>query len=459
MKIEHRITSVSVEEFCMAICTNDLTTIEAVSAREILDSRGNPTVQVDVLVACGVSGSAAVPSGASTGAHEAVELRDGDKKRYGGKGVLKAVAHVNEIINEKIVGLDATDQVALDEALLALDGTPNKGNLGANAILGVSLATAKAAAQAHQLPLYRYLGGVSARTLPVPMLNILNGGKHAENSTDFQEYMILPVGATSFHEALRMGTEVYQSLKKVLHDRKLNTTVGDEGGFAPSLSSNRDAWEVIIAAIESAGYKPGVDIFLGLDAASTELYTNGKYVLAREGRTLTSAEMVDLYEKWIGEYPIVSIEDGLAEDDWEGWNLLRKRLGQRLQLVGDDLFVTNTARLKRGIKEQSANSILVKLNQIGSLTETLDAIETAKRAGFTAVVSHRSGETEDTTIADLVVATNAGQIKTGAPARSERVAKYNRLLVIEEELGTAAQYAGFSAFSNVPSLYYRSAKA
>jgi enolase len=459
MKIEHRITSVSVEEFCMAICTNDLTTIEAVSAREILDSRGNPTVQVDVLVACGVSGSAAVPSGASTGAHEAVELRDGDKKRYGGKGVLKAVTHVNEIINEKIVRLDAADQVALDEALLALDGTPNKGNLGANAILGVSLAAAKAAAQAYQLPLYRYLGGVSARTLPVPMLNILNGGKHAANSTDFQEYMILPVGATSFHEALRMGAEVYQSLKKVLHDRKLNTTVGDEGGFAPSLNSNRDAWEVITAAIELAGYKPGVDIFLGLDAAATELFANGKYVLAREGRTLTSAEMVDLYEKWIGEYPIISIEDGLAEDDWEGWSLLRKRLGQRLQVVGDDLFVTNTTRLKRGIKEQSANSILIKLNQIGSLTETLDAIETAKRAGFTAVVSHRSGETEDTTIADLVVATNAGQIKTGAPARSERVAKYNRLLVIEEELGTAAQYAGFSAFYNVPSLYYRSVKA
>jgi enolase len=443
----------------MAICTNDLTTIEAVSAREILDSRGNPTVQVDVLVACGASGSAAVPSGASTGAHEAVELRDGDKKRYGGKGVLKAVAHVNEIINEKIVGLDAADQIALDETLLALDGTENKGKLGANAILGVSLAAAKAAAHAHQLPLYRYLGGVSARTLPVPMLNILNGGKHAENSTDFQEYMVLPVGATSFHEALRMGAGVYQSLKKVLHDRKLNTTVGDEGGFAPSLNSNRDAWEVITAAIELAGYKPGVDIFLGLDAASTELYANGKYVLAREGRTLTSAEMVDLYEKWIGEYPIISIEDGLAEDDWEGWNLLRKRLGQRLQLVGDDLFVTNTARLKRGIKEQSANSILIKLNQIGSLTETLEAIETAKRAGFTAVVSHRSGETEDTTIADLVVATNAGQIKTGAPARSERVAKYNRLLVIEDELGAAAQYAGFSAFYNVPDLYYRLAKA
>jgi enolase len=440
----------------MAIYTSDLTTIEAVNAREILDSRGNPTIQVDVLLASGATGTAAVPSGASTGAHEAVELRDGDKKRYGGKGVLQAVTNVNDTISEAIVGLDATDQVMLDEIMIELDGTPNKGKIGANAILGVSLAVAKAAANAYQQPLYRYLGGVSARTLPVPMLNILNGGKHAENSTDFQEYMILPVGASSFCDALRMGAEVYQGLKKVLHNRKLNTTVGDEGGFAPSLGSNRDAWEVIIAAIESAGYKPGVDIFLGLDAASTELYENGKYVLAREGRTLSSSEMVDLYEKWIGEYPIISIEDGLAEDDWEGWSQLRKRLGHRLQLVGDDLFVTNTERLKRGIKEQSANSILVKLNQIGSLTETMEAIETAKRAGFTAVISHRSGETEDTTIADLVVATNAGQIKTGAPARSERVAKYNRLLIIEDELGTEiARYAGFSAFYNVPGLYNR----
>jgi enolase len=440
----------------MAIHANDLTTIEAVNAREILDSRGNPTIQVDVVLMGGATGTAAVPSGASTGAHEAVELRDGDKKRYGGKGVLQAVTNVNDTISEAIVGLDATEQVMLDEVMIELDGTANKGKLGANAILGVSLAIAKAAANAYQQSLYRYLGGVSARTLPVPMLNILNGGKHAENSTDFQEYMILPVGATSFRDALRMGAEVYQGLKKVLHDRKLNTTVGDEGGFAPALGSNRDAWEVIIAAIESAGYKPGVDIFLGLDAASTELYQNGKYVLAREGRTLTASEMVDLYEKWIGEYPIISIEDGLAEDDWDGWSQLRKRLGQRLQLVGDDLFVTNTERLKRGIKEQSANSILVKLNQIGSLTETLEAIETAKRAGFTAVVSHRSGETEDTTIADLVVATNAGQIKTGAPARSERVAKYNRLLMIEDELGTeTARYAGYSAFYNVLDLYNR----
>jgi enolase len=437
--------------------TNELTTIESVTAREILDSRGNPTIQVEVLLMGGARGIAAVPSGASTGAHEAVELRDGDKRRYGGKGVLQAVANVQDTISEAIVGLDATDQVLIDETMIGLDGTANKAKLGANAILGTSLAVARAAAEVLQQPLYRYLGGVAARTLPVPMMNILNGGKHAENSTDFQEYMILPVGAQTFREALRMGAEVYQGLKKVLHDRKLNTTVGDEGGFAPSLSSNRAAWEIITAAIEVAGYKPGVDIFLGLDVASTELYQNGKYVLAREGRTLTSAEMVDLYEKWIGEYPIISIEDGLAEDDWEGWSLLRKRLGHRLQLVGDDLFVTNTTRLKRGIQEQSANSILIKLNQIGSLTETLSAIEMAKRASFTAVISHRSGETEDTTIADLVVATNAGQIKTGAPARSERVAKYNRLLVIEDELGAeTACYAGFSAFYNVPGLYAKS---
>jgi enolase len=434
--------------------TNELTTIESVTAREILDSRGNPTVQVEVLLIGGARGIAAVPSGASTGAHEAVELRDGDKRRYGGKGVLHAVANVEETISEAIVGLDATDQVLIDETIIGLDGTANKAKLGANAILGTSLAVARAAAEVLQQPLYRYLGGVSARTLPVPMMNILNGGKHAENSTDFQEYMILPVGAQTFRDALRMGAEVYQGLKKVLHDRRLSTTVGDEGGFAPSLNSNRAAWEVITAAIEVAGYKPGVDIFLGLDVASTELYQNGKYVLAREGRTLTSTEMVDLYEKWIGEYPIISIEDGLAEDDWEGWSLLRKRLGHRLQLVGDDLFVTNTTRLKRGIQEQSANSILIKLNQIGSLTETLSAIEMAKRASFTAVISHRSGETEDTTIADLAVATNAGQIKTGAPARSERVAKYNRLLAIEDELGAeTARYAGFSAFYNVPGLY------
>ena len=434
--------------------TDDLTTIEEVIAREILDSRGNPTVQVEVILMGGARGVASVPSGASTGAHEAVELRDGEKNRYGGKGVLNAVSNVHDAISDAIIGLDATDQTTLDELMIALDGTPNKAKLGANAILGVSLAIAKAAANAHNQPLYRYLGGVSARTLPVPMMNILNGGKHADNSTDMQEYMILPVGAPTFREGLRWCAEIYQGLKKVLHGRKLNTNVGDEGGFAPSLGSNREALEVIVDAIDSAGYKPGVDIFLGMDPAASEFYENGKYVLAREGRTLTSKEMVDLYEQWINEYPIVTIEDGLAEDDWDGWAQLRQRLGNRIQLVGDDLFVTNTKRLKRGIVEHSANSILIKLNQIGTLTETMAAIEMAKRASFTAVVSHRSGETEDTTIADLVVATNAGQIKTGAPARSERVAKYNRLLVIEDELGDeTAQYAGFSAFYNVPTLY------
>jgi len=431
-----------------------MTTIEDVGAREILDSRGNPTIEVEILLVGGERGVAAVPSGASTGVHEAVELRDGDKSRYGGKGVLNAVRNVNDSISDAIIGLDATDQIVLDEVMIELDGTPNKAKLGANAILGVSLAAAKAAANAQQEPLYRYLGGVSARTLPVPMMNILNGGKHADNSTDMQEYMVLPVGASSFRDALRMGAEVYQSLKKVLHGKKLNTNVGDEGGFAPSLSSNREALEVIVAAVDAAGYKPGVDIFLGMDPAASEFYDNGKYVLAREGRTLTASEMVDLYAQWISEYPIITIEDGLSQDDWEGWKLLRQRLGNRIQLVGDDLFVTNTERLKRGIQEQAANSILIKLNQIGTLTETLEAIEMAKRAAFTAVVSHRSGETEDTTIADLVVATNAGQIKTGAPARSERVAKYNRLLVIEDELGEeTARYAGFSAFYNVPSLY------
>jgi enolase len=435
---------------------NGMTIIEDVIAREILDSRGNPTIEVEVILMGGERGIAAVPSGASTGVHEAVELRDGDKSRYGGKGVLNAVRNVNDTISEAIVGLDATDQIMLDEVMIELDGTPNKGNLGANAILGVSLAVAKAAANAQQQPLYRYLGGVSARTLPVPMMNILNGGKHADNSTDMQEYMVLPVGAPTFRDALRMGAEVYQGLKKVLHGKKLNTNVGDEGGFAPSLGSNREALEVIVAAIETAGYKPGIDIFLGMDPAASEFYENGRYNLAREGRTLSSSEMVDLYEQWISEYPIVTIEDGLSEDDWDGWKLLRQRLGNRVQLVGDDLFVTNTARLKRGIQEQAANSILIKLNQIGTLTETLEAIEMAKRATFTAVVSHRSGETEDTTIADLVVATNAGQIKTGAPARSERVAKYNRLLVIEDELGEeTARYAGFSAFYNVPALYAR----
>jgi enolase len=428
---------------------SDDTVIQDIVAREILDSRGNPTVEVMVTLLGGAIGVAGVPSGASTGAHEAVELRDGDKSRYGGKGVLKAIKNVNETINDAVTGLDAQNQVALDAALLELDGTLNKENLGANAILGTSLAVAKAAAAALDLPLYRYLGGVSAVTLPVPMMNILNGGKHAENSTDLQEFMVLPVGAASMSEAVRMSAEVYHALKKVLHDRKLNTNVGDEGGFAPSLDSNRDALEVILRAIESAGYKPGVDIYMGIDAAASEFYDDGKYVLAREGRTLSASEMISLYEQWVGQYPIISIEDGLAEDDWAGWAELTKRLGGKIQIMGDDLFVTNTERLGRGIREDVGNSILIKLNQIGTLTETLAAIEMAKRARYTAVVSHRSGETEDTTIADLVVATNAGQIKTGAPARSERVAKYNRLMAIEQELGNAARYAGMEAFYNI----------
>ena len=440
----------------MAHMSQRPTMIEDIRAREILDSRGNPTIEVAVMLMGGAQGVAAVPSGASTGAHEAVELRDGDKSRYGGKGVLNAVGHVNATLREALVGRDASEQVQVDELMIALDGTANKARLGANAILGASLAVAKAAANAHEQPLYRYIGGVVARTLPIPMMNILNGGKHADNSTDMQEYMVLPVGASNFREALRMGAEVYQGLKKVLKGKKLNTNVGDEGGFAPSLGSNREALELIVAAIEAAGYKPGVDMFLGMDPAASEFYQDDQYVLAREGRTLTSSEMVDLYEQWLNEYPIITIEDGLAEDDWEGWAQLQQQLGQRVQLVGDDLFVTNTERLKRGIHEHSANAILIKLNQIGTLTETLAAIEMAKRAAFTAVVSHRSGETEDTTIADLVVATNAGQIKTGAPARSERVAKYNRLLAIEDELGAeTARYAGFSAFYNVPVLYAR----
>jgi enolase len=433
----------------------DETIIEAITGREALDSRGNPTVEVTVALLGGAAGTAMVPSGASTGAHEAVELRDGDADRYGGKGVLRAVQNVNETIQDSLTGLDALDQVALDERMIELDGSENKGTLGANAILGVSLALAHACAAATNVPLYRYIGGTSARTLPVPMMNILNGGKHAENSTDLQEFMILPVGAESFTEAVRWCSEVYHALKKVLHDRKLNTNVGDEGGFAPSLGSNRDALEVIVAAIEAAGYEPGGDIFLGLDPAASEFYSNGKYELAREGRTLTASEMVGLYEQWIGEYPIITIEDGLAEDDWAGWAELTQRLGKRVQLVGDDLFVTNTARLARGIGEGVGNSILIKLNQIGTLTETLAAIEMAAHAGYTSVISHRSGETEDTTIADLAVATNAGQIKTGAPARSERVAKYNRLMAIEAALGPAARYAGFSAFFNVPTLLAR----
>jgi enolase len=424
-------------------------TIADVVGRQVLDSRGNPTVEVDVRLDDGSVGRASVPSGASTGAHEAVELRDEDKGRYGGKSVQQAVKNVNTVIAEELGGLNALDQVGIDQALIELDGTPNKGKLGANAILGVSLATAKAAAAALDIPLYRYLGGVFGHTLPTPMMNILNGGKHAENSSDFQEFMIMPVGAPSFAEALRWGTEIYQVLKKVLHDRNLSTTIGDEGGFAPSLPNNEAPLEVIMEAIQKAGYTPGEQIMLAMDPAMTELFEDGSYHLAREGRSLSGEEMVEYWVRLVGKYPIISIEDALDEDDWEHWQMLRARIGDRVQLVGDDLFVTNVERLKRGIKEGSANSILIKLNQIGTLTETLDAITTAQRAGFTAVVSHRSGETEDTTIADLVVATNAGQIKTGAPARTDRVAKYNQLLRIEEELGGAVRYAGRSAFYNI----------
>jgi len=420
--------------------------IETVRARQILDSRGNPTVEVDVILESGAMGRAAVPSGASTGAHEALELRDAEDKAYGGKGVLKAVTNVNERIAPKIGGLDASDQVAIDELMLQLDGTPGKRNLGANAILGVSLAVAKAAAEDAGLPLYRYLGGPSARTLPVPMMNILNGGKHAVDSTDLQEFMIMPVGAPTFSEALRWGAEIYHALKKVLSGKQYNVSVGDEGGFAPSLKSNAEAIEVILEAIEKAGYKPGDQVMIALDPAASEIYEDGKYVLTKEGRTLSSEEMVEFYVNWVSTYPIISIEDGLAEDDWDGWALLTEKLGERVQVVGDDIFVTNTERLERGIEEGVANSILIKVNQIGSLTETLAAIEMAKRASYTAVVSHRSGETEDTTISDLVVATNAGQIKTGAPCRTERVAKYNQLLRIEEQLGSAAKYAGREAF-------------
>lgn len=426
-----------------------MTAIEDVVAREILDSRGNPTVEVEVHLECSVVGRAAVPSGASTGVHEAVELRDDDPGRYGGKGVLKAVANVNDILAEELWGFDALDQIALDEYLIELDGTPNKGRLGANAILGVSLAAARAAAEAQGLPLYRYIGGVSARTLPVPMMNILNGGKHAMDGPDLQEFMAMPVGASSFAEALRWGAETYHALKKVLKSKGYSTGVGDEGGFAPSLKSNEEAVELIIEAIQKAGYEPGQDIFVALDPAASEVFEDGKYVLRKEGRTLSGVEMVDFYEEWVDRYPIISIEDGLAEDDWDAWVLMHERLGGRLQIVGDDLLVTNVERLKLGIERKVANSILIKLNQIGTLTETLAAIEMAKQAGWTAVVSHRSGETEDTTISDLVVAVNAGQIKTGAPCRSDRVAKFNQLLRIEEELGSMATYAGVDAFYNI----------
>jgi enolase len=422
------------------------TLIESVVAREVLDSRGNPTVEVDVHLESGDIGRAIVPSGASTGAYEALELRDGDKGRYNGKGVLKAVENVNKQIAEALLDLDAADQVAIDRELLALDGTPNKGKLGANAILAVSLACAKAAAAALGLPLYRYLGGVHAHVLPVPMLNIMNGGQHATNSTDFQEFMVMPVGAGSFREGLRWGAEIYQSLKKVLHDQHLATTVGDEGGFAPSLPDNEAPLKLIMEAIERAGYKPGEQIMLAMDPAVTEIYEDGKYHLKRENRSLTTEEMVDYWADIANRYPLISLEDGIAEDDWAGWKLLKQRLGSKVQLVGDDFLVTNVTRLKRAIDEDAANSILIKLNQIGSLTETLSAITMAQRASWTAVVSHRSGESEDVTIADLVVATNAGQIKTGAPARTDRIAKYNQLLRIEEELGDTAVYAGMNAF-------------
>ncbi len=422
--------------------------IESMAAREILDSRGNPTVEVDVLLECGALGRAAVPSGASTGEHEAVELRDGDMKRYQGKGVEHAVDNVNEKIAPAFLGTRCTEQVWIDQRLIALDGTENKGNFGANAILGVSMAVAKAAANYLELPLYRYLGGVNAKDLPVPMMNVLNGGSHADNNVDFQEYMILPVRADSFREALRMGTEVFHALKSVLQKKGDSTAVGDEGGFAPDLSSNEEPLAVLMQAIKKAGYKPGKDIFLGMDPASSEFFNAKKkrYELKAEGKSLTSEAMVDYYADLVDRYPILSIEDGLAEDDWRGWKLMTDRLGQKIQLVGDDLFVTNTKRLAKGIREGITNSILIKLNQIGTVTETLDAITMAQRAGFTAVISHRSGETEDTTIADMVVATNAGQIKTGSASRTDRLAKYNQLLRIEEELGAQAGFAGKGAF-------------
>lgn len=425
------------------------TTIVDILAREILDSRGNPTIEVDVLLEDGTLGRAAVPSGASTGAYEAVELRDGDKSRYLGKGVLKAVENVNEIITPEIVGMDALDQIGIDRALIELDGTPNKAKLGANAILGVSMAVAKAAASSLDMTLYQYLGGANAKELPVPMMNILNGGKHADNNVDIQEFMVLPVGAESFAEALRMGSEIYHNLKKVLAGRNLATAVGDEGGFAPNLASNEEALKVIIEAIEKAGYKPGEQVMLGLDVAATELFKDGKYQLAGEGVVKTSAEMVEYYSQLVDKYPIISIEDGMSEDDWDGWKLLTERLSGKIQLVGDDLFVTNVERLSQGIVAKTANSILVKVNQIGTLTETFDTIEMAKRAGYTCVISHRSGETEDATIADIAVAVNAGQIKTGAPARTDRVAKYNQLLRIEEQLGDLAQYRGYKVFYNL----------
>ena len=423
--------------------------ITEVYAREILDSRGNPTVEVEVILEDGAVGRAAVPSGASTGVHEAVELRDGDKSRYLGKGVTKAVDNVNDIIAEALIGLEATRQTEIDEMLVRLDGTPNKGRLGANAILGVSMAVARAAASSVGLPLYLYLGGVAAKELPVPMMNILNGGEHADNNVDIQEFMIMPVGAKSFSEALRMNAEIYHNLKALLKEKGLSTALGDEGGFAPNLSNNAEAIEVILEAVVKAGYKPKDDIVIALDVASSEMYKDGKYHLEGEGLVKTSEEMVDYLAELCEKYPIISIEDGLAEDDWAGWKLLTKKIGKKVQLVGDDLFVTNEERLVQGINKGVAHAILIKVNQIGTLTETFNAIETAKRAGYTCIISHRSGETEDTTLADIAVAVNAGQIKTGAPARTDRVAKYNQLLRIEEDLGKAAKYNGKKVFYNI----------
>jgi len=428
-----------------------MTAIDRIHAREILDSRGNPTVEVDVTLDSGAKGRAAVPSGASTGSNEAVELRDGDKGRFGGKGVLNAVAFVNGAIEEALIGEDAEDQRAIDDALIALDGTPNKGRLGANAILGVSLACAKASTEEYGLPLYRYLGGISARTLPLPMFNILNGGRHAADSTDFQEFMIAPVGMPTFHEAVRAGAEVFHALRTELHDKGFTTGQGDEGGFAPSLASNQAAIEIILRAIERAGYRPGEDVAIALDPAVSEIRdasvpvdADGEltYRLAKEGRTLKTSELIDFWADWLARYPIVSLEDGLAEDDWAGWAKLTARLGDKVQLVGDDIFVTNPEYLVRGLEEHTANAILIKLNQIGTLSETLDVVQRARRAGWGAVVSHRSGETEDTTIADFVVGAGIAQIKTGAPSRTERVAKYNQMMRIEEELGSAAMFAG-----------------
>ncbi len=425
--------------------------IEDVIAREVLDSRGNPTVEVEVLLEDGTEGRAIVPSGASTGVHEAVELRDGDKDRYLGKGTLTAVNNVNEIIADEVIGMDPFDQPGLDKVLIELDGTPNKGNLGANAILGVSLAVARAAAASVGMPLFQYLGGVNGKVLPVPMMNILNGGSHADNSVDIQEFMVMPVGATSFREGLRMGAETFHNLKKILKEKGMNTNVGDEGGYAPDLATNEEAIQVIIEAIKKAGYEPGKDLCIALDCAASEFYDaeNNIYDWKGEGRKMNAEELCAFYEDICAKYPVISIEDGMAEDDWDGWKMLVGKIGDRVQLVGDDLFVTNTERLKRGIEEGAANAILIKVNQIGTLTETLDAIEMAKKAGFTAVVSHRSGETEDTTIADLVVGVNAGQIKTGSASRTDRIAKYNQLLRIEELLGDAAQYAGMDAFYNL----------